>query len=363
MIRTTSLARATAVCLAGVLATGCHQFGPDALKARVNYNNMVNSTSNEQLLLNLVRLKYRETPLFLEVSSVTSSFSFGAGIGGTGETDRSPWFDSIKPSISYSERPTISYLPLQGDKFVKQLLSPLKLETLVLMYHSGWSVERVFRCCVQRMNGVDNAPSASGPTPDYVPTYEDFHRAAKIMRTLQRAALMDLGGDPATGGEGFAMRIVRTGAGADDIRDLEKILGLEPGRPFYPLSTDVVGSDPERVGISTRSLLGVLFYISQAVEAPASDERAGRVTVTRTVDGKYFEWSKVTGDLMRIRCSSLRPRNAAVAVDYRGTWFYIADDDLQGKSTFSFLSQLFSLQAGEIKSTAPLLMMNAAGGP
>jgi hypothetical protein len=328
----------------------------------MNYNEVINKTSNEQLLLNLVRLKYRDTPFFLEVSSLTNSFSFGANASTSGLYGRKPFFNSLNPSISYGERPTISYSPLQGDKFVKQLLSPLKLETLVLMYHSGWSVERVFRCCVQRMNGVKNAPCAAGPTPDFVPTDEDFHRAARIMRRLQKTGLMDLGGDPTTGGKGFAIRIVRSGNGAEDIAELEKILRLKPGKPYYPLTTDVVGDDPDKIGLNTRSLLGVLFYLSQSVEVPPGDEVAGRVTVTTTSEGYGFDWMKVTGDVMRIQCAGLHPVNGAVTVFYRGKWFYIADDDLNSKSTFSLLSQLFSLQAGQVKMTVPFLMISTGAG-
>jgi hypothetical protein len=40
------------------------------------------------------------------------------------------------------------------------------------------------------------------------------------------------------------------------------------------------------------------------------------------------------------------PQSAAIAVPYRGHWFYIDDRDLGAKSTFALLSQLFALQAG-----------------
>ncbi|MHC4502509.1 MAG: hypothetical protein ACYTFI_04315, partial [Planctomycetota bacterium] len=200
-----------------------------------------------------------------------------------------------------------------------------------------------------------------GPTPDFVPTYKDFHRAARIMRRLQKAGLMDLGGDPATDGKGFAIRIVRSGDGAEDIAELEEILRLKPGKPYYPLTADVVGDNSEKIGVSTRSLLGVLFYLSQAVEVPPGDEIAGRVTMTTTEQGYSFDWSKVTGDVMRIQCAGLYPVNESVSVFYRGKWFYISDDDLNSKSTFSLLSQLFSLQAGQVKMTVPLLMISTGG--
>ena len=70
------------------------------------------------------------------------------------------------------------------------------LETLVLLYYSGWSVDRVFRCCVQGMNGIQNAPGASGPTPGYVPEYKKFHHLTGIMRELQTAGAIELGKEP-----------------------------------------------------------------------------------------------------------------------------------------------------------------------
>jgi hypothetical protein len=270
-------------------------------------------------------------------------------------------FDPLRPGLSYTERPTVSYSPLQGDKFVEQLLAPLSLETLVLMYHSGWSVERVFRCCVQRISGAKNAPSASGPTPDYVPVYRDFHRATRIMRKPQKTGEMDLGADPEGEGDGLALRIARTALDSEDARELQKILEVRAGKTIYPLTTDAVGGDPDRIGVVTRSLLGVLFYLSQSVEVPPADEIGGKVTVTMTPEGLPFDWSRVTGDVMRIHWSRFRPANASVAVPYRGSWFYIADDDLNSKSTFSLLAQIFSLQAGRVKMAAPLLTLPLGG--
>jgi hypothetical protein len=92
-------AAAIAFGVAGVLS-GCHQFGPGTIeRARVSYNEVINRTSNEQLLLNLVRLKYRDTPFFLEISSLTSSFQFGASVGSDGSPNQAPYFDPITVQV------------------------------------------------------------------------------------------------------------------------------------------------------------------------------------------------------------------------------------------------------------------------
>ena len=103
--------------------------------------------------------------------------------------------------------------------------------------------------------------------------------------------------------------------------------------------------------------MGSLFYVSQSVEVPPDDERAKRVTISRDAEGNRFDWREVTGGLVHIHSSKKKPQDAYLAVHYRGSWFYIEDSDLTSKSTFSLLMQLFALQAGEIKSTGPILTL------
>jgi len=89
------------------------------------------------------------------------------------------------------------------------------------------------------------------------------------------------------------------------------------------------------------------------VEPPLPDVQAGVVTVTE----RPFDWSKVTGKVMAIHSQEKRPDRAYVAVQYRGWWFYIADDDQSSKATFSLVSILFSLQSETGKGKSPLLTL------
>ena len=60
---------------------------------------------------------------------------------------------------------------------------------------------------------------------------------------------------------------------------------------------------------------------------------------------------------MTIHSQEDRPQNAYVAVQHRGWWFYIADDDQSSKATFSLLNILFSLQSATGKGKSPLLTL------
>ncbi|MGB5696758.1 MAG: hypothetical protein WBM46_13955, partial [Polyangiales bacterium] len=65
------------LCLACVMAlvllSSCTKVGPKSIrKTRFDYNSAIIDTRNEQMLANLVRLRYRDTPYFIEVSSVAT---------------------------------------------------------------------------------------------------------------------------------------------------------------------------------------------------------------------------------------------------------------------------------------------------
>ncbi|HEC15297.1 MAG TPA: hypothetical protein ENI99_01785 [Sedimenticola sp.] len=346
------------------LLGGCAKLGPAMMKAgRGAYNITIQATNDEQLLLNLVRLRYRDTPMFLEVSSVNTRFTLNSSLSASGSFPEGSDTYGIGGQLGYSDQPTVTYTPLQGENFVQRLLAPVDLDTVLLMYHSGWSIERVLRLAVQRLNGIENAPSASGPTPARAPRYRDFLRAAKLLRTLQRSDALRLG-TVQEGDESFvAVQIAPHSLDHPEVQELMGILGLEPGRAFYEMRMAVNGGTGGRfIAVNTRSLLGTMFFLSQSVMVPKTDEELRRVTTTLDDNGRPFDWRRVTGGLFVVHSQKQQPANAAVSVYYRGHWFYIDDSDLDSKSTFSLLSQLFALQAGKTKSVAPLLTLPVGGG-
>lgn len=319
----------------------------------MDYNVAIQRTNDEQMLLNLVRLRYRDTPQFLNVSSVSTQFSFTVS-GGAGATYASQSPDVYRPTvgIAYTEKPTVTYAPLQGEKFVTQLLSPVDLETLLLLYHSGWSISRILRVVVQGINGVMNAPGASGPTPSAVPEFETFMHVTKLLRKLQVDNQLALGAEK----DGEATKfVISLGVESETSRELKELLKLDAKASKFDLKIGVGAGKPGEIILSTRSVLAVMFYLSQSVEPPESDIEAGRVTVTRSADGTPFDWSKVLGQTIRIRTEGGTGAGAAVSVNYRGSTFFIDDADLPSKSTFSLLTQLFALQSGDQKGAVPTL--------
>jgi hypothetical protein len=59
-------------------------------------------------------------------------------------------------SGKYTDRPTITYSPLTGDKFSRSLMTPIPIRGLLFLIQSEYPVDFLFRIGVQTINGVDN---------------------------------------------------------------------------------------------------------------------------------------------------------------------------------------------------------------
>ncbi|WP_456371755.1 hypothetical protein [Thiolapillus sp.] len=348
-----------------LMLNACTSFGPGAIRhSRTDYNVVLQKTSDEQMLLNLVRLRYRDRPLFLEISALTTQFKFspqisasisdGSGLAASG---------SLYGEIGFEEKPSVTYTPLQGKAFVQRVMSPISWRTLELLDNVGWRSDRVLRLCVQSMNGLGNAITASGPTPDRAPPYAGFRRAATLYNHLKQHNLVR----SFRAKEKHQERVVQMlefrpeALATEEYRELMKLLKLKTGQPRVEVLLNNTVSLPNALQVETRSFAGVLYFLSQSVMVPQQDIDAGRVTVTHDDQGRVFDWNRVTGGLMKILSSKEEPDNAAVKIHYRGNWFYIDDSDLDSKSTFSLLGQLFSLQSGDIKSSGPVLTLPVGG--
>lgn len=344
--------------------SGCAHFGPENIKGnRLDYNVAIQQTNDQELLLNLVRLKYRDRMYFMNVERVVSTMELNRSLGGsaTKPPGTDPTFSISPVSVGYNEKPSVFYTPLEGDKFVRQMLTPIGLETLLLLTRSGWSMERVFVLSLQEMNGLKNAPSASGPTPEREPEFADFREAVRALRGLQVKGMVDFGRNETNGASAYELRFAKSAGQDPDAMRFRQLMQLDPEAERYRVVVGIGAPDKQTIAVTPRAMTAVLYYLSQAVVVPESDMRAGRVTRTLTDAGGTFDWSRMFEDVIRIDSASASPDAAAVAVPYRNGWFYIRDDDLQSKTTFSLLNQLITLQAGPAPAAGATLSFSVGG--
>lgn len=355
-----------------LVIAGCGVVGPKAVRSnRVDYSEALRQSNDEQLLLNLVRLRYRDTPSFLDVGNITTQLRVEVAAEAGIEQNRELEFGEKRNNLivtdfyragiagSYSEQPTITFTPLKGEEFIQRFLSPVSLDKIMLLYRSGWSLPKLLRVCVSRMNTLANAPRAGSSTPGKEPRYREFLNAVKIMNDLEDEELLFVGYSTRSGDGGLVLRIDAEGWKRPEARELANLLGLTPGRQEYSIRLMTLGDPPhpETIFLETRSLLGMLAFLSNGVDVPPPDLGAGKVKTTTAAAGGPFDWGAVLGNLFKVASGPARPAGSAVSIRYRNNWFSIDDSDLETKATFMLVSQLFSLQAGKTESVSPLLTL------
>ena len=328
------------------------------------YNEAIAQTKSEQLLLNLVRLKYRDAIVFMDVDGVTTQHQFGASFAS--ETllpfQRAANGSTLLiPGVSASERPTIVYKPLDSSQFAQDLLAPIAPETIVLLANSGWSIERLMACYVERLGALSNAPSASGPTPDIIPNNARFREASALLRDLQRQERLSVARVPSTDGEG-ADTVLQIHAGnTDACAPLQRLLKAESCDMQYALVAKGMDLDHQELFAQTRTVLGALYALSHAIDIPLSHEAQGLVTQSAVGAQETADWSTFNSGLFSVRTSPEKPETSAVTVFYRGHWYWIDDGDLDSKTTFNLLLFLLALQSAASDGVSPLLTIDAGG--
>lgn len=361
----------------GIMGNGPKKF----LDQQPKYDDAVVGNEERQLLKNLVRLRYCDNIASLDIASLGYSGSgctsggvnLGEGfLSGLSHIDKKVGASlSIKPGSD----PSVSLTPPSGANYIKKYMTPIKFSAVSALVQGGWSVDRVFNLCVERINDLYNATEADGPTPEEVPVYKSFQKFTSILDEADRNRLLEFGSKPDYNFSGMYLylnepklneRMRRTTAemkpyyqGLETrIRELKKLADLDIKKSLFKLDDDFIADKGDSsLVIQCRSLLGVMFYLSQNVEVPQRHKDADLVGVTRDAAGGEFNWSDVC-KYFSVQCSPYRPKHAYVSCHYRGRWFYIADDDRDSKMTLMLVMQLCKLQSSDYKSNTPLLLLN-----
>jgi hypothetical protein len=180
---------------------GCN-FGPKTLyRTRLPYNIAVKTTSEEQLLLNIVRLRYSDNPSSIAVSNIAAQFEIGKKLqlvpfftaAAAGEFGG--YQGTVLPGAEFdaADRPTLSLTPQDETEFARRLFTPLTLKGTVYLAQTTWPISTVFRLYLENLNWVPNAQNLSGPTPAHLsspPQFEEFQRGIEALHRLQAANLM-----------------------------------------------------------------------------------------------------------------------------------------------------------------------------
>jgi hypothetical protein len=365
-----------ALLLTPVFMGGC-AMGPRALeRTHGRYLDAVRLVEAEQLLGNVVRVRYGEAPLALNINSVTAQFEFSAGaearpfFSTEASGDQFRAFSTVLPfaQAGAASRPTFSFDPADDGTATRQFLTPISEEVLVLLLRTEPRVDMVLRLWVERINGLPAGPEfrqaaalfqaakekglitvqpderdveASGPVPASAMTASSAVEAARDGLRYQ----------PTPDGKawalvrrvrGLSLQVVPGAEAAPELAELCRLLGLVPGLTRYPLRLiEPAIPDPARgtgltdkVSLTPRSTALVYRYLSGGVVVPPSHQAQGVTLPPDSTDPPEGVFTVHT-------CKGCRPPpEAFIAVPYRGHWYYIDDRDVESKATLALIMQL-----------------------
>lgn len=319
---------------------------------RMDYGTVVAESWKRQTLLNVVRLRYADAPVFLDVASIINSYTVGGNASARAQIP-----SSIDPNVfeagavhNWSNTPTVTYQPLIGDRFTRSLLTPIPPVSIFRLLQGGWPATVVFQTVVGSINGLRNASTSIPADPGFVELTETLSR-------VQRRGDIGIRVDERTDGGGVLVVIRRSNSDPklnEDGRRLRKLLGLAEDVSEFQITSGLVPRTRNEVAVLSRSMMEIMLQLGFGIELPAAHLAEGRILTGQAQPGDVQ-----ANPLVHVHSGPIAPADAYASIPYKGYWYWIADSDIESKRTFTFLMMLFSLAETGQSAAAPVVTVPA----
>lgn len=335
--------------LALLLMAGCANVSPQHVNSdRIDYGQVYADSWKRQTLLNVVRLRYADAPVFLDISSIINSYTIGgnANMQATVPSRTDPNVLQFGATGNWSNTPTVTYQPLMGDRFTRSMLQPIPPASVFQLLQGGWPASLVFPTVVGSVNGLRNDSLGVASDPGFAELIEALSR-------VQRAG--EVGIRVESGKDGSVVIVVlRRGNGdkklVEDGRRIRELLGLGEDVSEFEIAYGLAPRKPNEVAMLTRSMAEIILQLGFGIDLPAKHYADGRV-----LPGQWQPDDVKAKPLVHIHSGIEEPTDTYAAAAYKGYWYWIDDTDIASKRTFTFLMILFSLAETGQSTAAPIV--------
>jgi hypothetical protein len=332
-----------------LLFAGCSSIGPTTLtRDRFDYIGAVAESWKSQMLLNMVKLRYSDTPVFLDIGQIVSGYTIQSTFSAAGSIFNT---SSVVPGVpnssiglgaqgQFTDRPTITYSPLVGERFARSFMAPIPPAAILSLIQAGNPADIVLRLTVNVVNGIRNH---SGGDLRARPADPEFYVLLERLRRIQRSGAVAMRVRRVEREEPAVFMIFSQKVDpsiAEDLRAVQQMLGLDPHSTEFRVVYSSVAANDKEIAILSRSILEILVDLSSFITVPEAHIADNRVGPTGEPE---VGPSGSIRPLIQISSSREQPANAFVAVPYQDYWFWIDNRDPLSKRLFSFLFFIFTL--------------------
>jgi hypothetical protein len=356
-------ARAPSLVIAALVVpalTGCAHLGPKTIAVdRFDYSTAVADSWKQQTLLNIVKLRYMDLPVFVDVASIVAGYSMETtgSIGGQISSSDALQKNSVMLGTAgrFTDRPTIIYVPLTGEKFLRGLLTPIEPKNIFFMMQSGYPADFILGLTVESLNGVRNRSTAGGMVQEADP---QFARAIELIREVQAAGAIGMRVEEDRTKASTAVLFFRRDDLSADIveksAEIRRLLNLAADRQKFELIYAPARGAESELAVSSRSMLQILAAFASYLDVPEA-----HLKDHSAMPGFENSTTEESRDRVRIHSGKDKPTAAFAAVRYRDHWFWIDDGDLKTKRVLTAVMFFFTLAETGGNEKLPLITIPA----
>jgi len=363
---------AGAVILSLALANaGCGSIGPQTIvDDRIAYNDAIANSWKQQILLNIVRIRYGDVAEFVDVSTMTNSYilqrdtswSFGANIfpHDFASTFLAPGLSGTRTA---SDKPSITYAPQSSSLFTRNLITPIPPAEIFSLIEGGTSGDALLDLAVDSINGIRNRYVRGGIVHAEDPRWTKLLKAIKAAHAEESLSFrfkvmpdIDKKKAPLVAYMTIRERDHKFRKDVDPVATIRDMLDLNEKKLDFEIvfGTADPGQASEKIAVRTRSVLRVMQALSEYVEVPECHLAEGRA--------RNIEISEEDPDpLLRVYSGCKKPCDSFAAIQYQGYWFWIdqRDDGARSKRSMAYLRTLLALADTGERAPGPLVTIRA----
>jgi hypothetical protein len=342
-------------------STGCKHLGPKTVAVdRFDYSTAIGDSWKQQTLLNIVKLRYMDLPVFVDVASIVNGYSIqtGVSVNGTLSSDRAAQgnFASIGGTSVYTDRPTITYVPMTGEKFLRGLITPIDPKNVFFLLQSGYAADFILGLAVESLNGVRNRSIAGGGVRAADP---DFVRALALLREVQAAGAfgMRVEEEKAKGSTGVVL-FRRDDVPADILEkgaEIRRLLKLPAESQRFVLTYSPARGADNELAVNSRSMLQIMQAFASHLDVPEAHLKDQ--SAWPSLENSSAAESRQ--DNVRVYSGKDKPANAFAAVRYRDYWFWVDNGDFKTKRALTVIMFFFTLADTGSPEKLPLVTIPA----